>query len=149
MASISEFSLTKLASGIKKKDFTSEEVTKSFINNSKKSKKLNAYVTECFDDAIESAKNFDKKKHYKGLLPGIPIAVKDLFCTKNIKTTAGSKILHNFIPTYESTVTNNLWSEGAFLLGKLNCDEFAMGSSNETSFFGNVINPCEIGRAHV
>ena len=141
MANISEFSLTKLASGIKKKDFTSEEVTKSFINNSKKSKKLNAYITECFDDAIESAKNFDKKKDYKGLLPGIPIAVKDLFCTKNIKTTAGSKILHNFIPTYESTVTNNLWSEGAFLLGKLNCDEFAMGSSNETSFFGNVINP--------
>ena len=141
MADISEFSLTKLVSGIKKKDFTSEEVTKSFINNSKKSKKLNAYITECFDDAIESAKNFDKKKYYKGLLPGIPIAVKDLFCTKNIKTTAGSKILHNFIPTYESTVTNNLWSEGAFLLGKLNCDEFAMGSSNETSFFGNVINP--------
>jgi len=141
MADISEFSLTKLVSGIKKKDFTSEEVTKSFINNSKKSKKLNAYITECFDVAIETAKNFDKKKDHKGLLPGIPIAVKDLFCTKNIRTTAGSKILHNFIPTYESTVTNNLWSEGAFLLGKLNCDEFAMGSSNETSFFGNTINP--------
>ena len=141
MENISEFSLTKLVSGIKKKDFTSEEVTKSFISNSEKSKKLNAYITECFDEAIKFAKNFDKKKDYKGLLSGIPIAVKDLFCTKNIKTTAGSKILHNFIPTYESTVTNNLWSEGAFLLGKLNCDEFAMGSSNETSFFGNVINP--------
>ena len=74
-------------------------------------------------------------------MPGIPIAVKDLFCTKNVKTTAGSKILHNFVPTYESTVTKKLWSEGAFLLGKLNCDEFAMGSSNETSFFGNVTNP--------
>jgi len=86
MAGISEFSLTKLVSGIKKKDFTSEEVTKSFINNSKKSKKLNAYITECFDVAIESAKNFDKKKDHKGLLPGIPIAVKDLFCTKNIRT---------------------------------------------------------------
>ena len=84
MANISEFSLTKLVSGIKKKDFTSEEVTKSFINNSKKSKKLNTYITECFDDAIKSAKDFDKKKDYKGLLPGIPIAVKDLFCTKNI-----------------------------------------------------------------
>ena len=141
MENISEFSLTKLVSGIKKKDFTSEEVTKSFISNSEKSKKLNAYITECFDEAIKFAKNFDKKKDHKGLLSGIPIAVKDLFCTKNIKTTAGSKILHNFIPTYESTVTNNLWSEGAFLLGKLNCDEFAMGSSNETSFFGNVINP--------
>jgi len=85
MANISEFSLTELASGIKKKDFTSEEATKSFINNSKKTKKLNAYITECFDDAIKSAKDFDKKKDYKGLLPGIPIAVKDLFCTKNIK----------------------------------------------------------------
>ena len=82
-----------------------------------------------------------KKKDYKGLLAGVPIAVKDLFCTKNVKTTAGSKILHNFIPTYESTVTNKLWEQGAFLLGKLNCDEFAMGSSNETSFFGNVANP--------
>jgi len=141
MANLSEFSLTKLVSGIKKKDFTSEEVTKSFISNSEKSKKLNAYITECFDEAIKFAKNFDKKKDYKGLLSGIPIAVKDLFCTKNIKTTAGSKILHNFIPTYESTVTNNLWSEGAYLLGKLNCDEFAMGSSNETSYFGNVQNP--------
>ena len=69
------------------------------------------------------------------------MAVKDLFCTKNIRTTAGSKILNNFVPTYESTVTQNIWNEGAILLGKLNCDEFAMGSSNETSFFGNVQNP--------
>ena len=141
MVNISEFSLTKLVSGIKKKDFTSEEVTESFIKNSENSNKLNTYITECFDEAIKSAKRFDKKKDYKGLLPGIPIAVKDLFCTKNVKTTAASKILHNFIPTYESTVTNNLWSQGAFLLGKLNCDEFAMGSSNETSFFGCVTNP--------
>ena len=141
MSNISELSLTKLVAGIKKKDFTSEEVTKSFVSNSEKSKKLNTYITKCFDDAIKSAKNFDKKKDYKGLLSGVPIAVKDLFCTKNIKTTAGSKILHNFVPTYESTVTDNLWSEGSFLLGNLNCDEFAMGSSNETSFFGNVINP--------
>jgi len=141
MANISDFTLTKLVAGIKKKDFTSEEVTRSFINSSEKSKKLNTYITKCFDEAISAAKNFDKKKDYKGLLAGVPIAVKDLFCTKNVNTTAGSKILHNFIPTYESTVTNNLWSEGAFLLGKLNCDEFAMGSSNETSFFGNTINP--------
>jgi len=141
MANISDFTLTKLVAGIKKKDFTSQEVTKSFISSSEKSKKLNTYITKCFDEAISAAKNFDKKKDYKGLLAGVPIAVKDLFCTKNVKTTAGSKILHNFVPTYESTVTNNLWSEGSFLLGKLNCDEFAMGSSNETSFFGNVTNP--------
>jgi len=141
MSNISKFSLTKIVNGIKKKEFSSEEVTRSFINNSKKSKKLNTYITECFDEALKTAKDFDKKKNYNGLLSGVPIAVKDLFCTKNVKTTAGSKILNNFIPTYESTVTNNLWSQGAFLLGKLNCDEFAMGSSNETSFFGNVINP--------
>ena len=141
MSKISELSLTKIVNGIKKKDFTSEEVTKSFIDKCTKSKKLNTYITECFDEALKFSKNFDKKKDHKGLLSGVPIAVKDLFCTKNVKTTAGSKILHNFIPTYESTVTNNLWSQGAFLLGKLNCDEFAMGSSNETSFFGNVKNP--------
>jgi len=141
MSKISELSLTKIVNGIKKKDFTSEEVTKSFIDISNKSKKLNAYITECFDEALKFSKNFDKKKDHEGLLSGVPIAVKDLFCTKNVKTTAGSKILHNFIPTYESTVTSNLWSHGAFLLGKLNCDEFAMGSSNETSFFGNVKNP--------
>ena len=141
MSNILELSLKKIVNGIKKKDFTSEEVTKTFIDNSIKSKKLNTYITECFDDALKNAKNFDKKKYQDGLLSGVPIAVKDLFCTKNVKTTAGSKILHNFIPTYESTVTNNLWSQGAFLLGKLNCDEFAMGSSNETSFFGNVQNP--------
>ena len=141
MSDILKLSLTDIVKGIKRKSFTSEDVTKAFIMNSKKSKKLNSYITECFEDALNSAKNFDKKKDYKGILSGVPIAVKDLFCTKNIKTTAGSKILHNFVPTYESTVTNNLWSQGAFLLGKLNCDEFAMGSSNETSFFGNVKNP--------
>ena len=141
MSNIIKLSLSEIVDGIKKKNFTSEEVTKVFIDNSIKSKKLNTYITSCFEEALKSAKNFDKKKDNKGLLSGVPIAVKDLFCTKDVKTTAGSKILHNFIPTYESTVTNNLWSQGAFLLGKLNCDEFAMGSSNETSFFGNVINP--------
>jgi aspartyl-tRNA(Asn)/glutamyl-tRNA(Gln) amidotransferase subunit A len=127
--------------GIKKKEFTSEEVTNSYISNSEKAKKLNTYITTNFDKALDQAKNFDKTRNFDGLLSGIPIAVKDLFCTKDIKTTAGSKMLNNFIPTYESTVTSNLWKEGAFLLGKLNCDEFAMGSSNETSFYGNVINP--------
>ncbi|MAH02853.1 MAG: Asp-tRNA(Asn)/Glu-tRNA(Gln) amidotransferase GatCAB subunit A [Candidatus Pelagibacter sp.] len=141
MTDLTNFSIVDLVNGIKNKDFTSEEVTKSFIKNAENSDKLNAYITKCFDEALVSAKNFDKKNISKGLLPGIPIAVKDMFCTKDVKTTAGSKILNNFLPTYESTVTNKLWLEGAFLLGKLNCDEFAMGSSNETSFFGNVTNP--------
>ena len=141
MKELTKKSLCSLVDGIKKKDFTSEELTSSYIDNSKKAKKLNTFITTNFDNALNQAKNFDKKGDFKGLLPGMPIAVKDLFCTKDIKTTAGSKMLNNFIPTYESTVTSNLWSEGSFLLGKLNCDEFAMGSSNETSFFGNVINP--------
>jgi hypothetical protein len=100
------------------------------------------FVTTTFDQALDKAKQFDKKPNFDQLLPGIPLAVKDLFCTENIKTTAGSNILNNFIPSYESTVTKNLWNNGSFLLGKLNCDEFAMGSSNETSHYGNVINPC-------
>jgi aspartyl-tRNA(Asn)/glutamyl-tRNA(Gln) amidotransferase subunit A len=141
MTDLTNFTLVDLVKGIKNKDFSSEEITKSFIKNAESSDKLNTYITKCFDEALLSAKNFDKKNKPSGLLPGIPIAVKDMFCTKNVKTTAGSKILNNFLPTYESTVTNKLWFEGAFLLGKLNCDEFAMGSSNETSFFGNVTNP--------
>ena len=81
MSKISELSLTKIVKGIKKKDFSSEEVTKSFIDSSKKSKKLNTYITECFDQALKFSKNFDKKKDHKGLLSGVPIAVKDMFCT--------------------------------------------------------------------
>ena len=135
--------LTELIKNIKDKKISSEEVTKSFIEKAEKAKTLNCYITEDFDSAIKKAKKFDSKPNFKCKLPGIPIAVKDLFCTEGVKTTAGSKILNNFIPTYESTVTQNLWNEGGILLGKLNCDEFAMGSSNETSFFGNVQSPID------
>jgi aspartyl-tRNA(Asn)/glutamyl-tRNA(Gln) amidotransferase subunit A len=101
------------------------------------------FITEDFSTALEKSKIFDDKPNFDLKLPGVPIAVKDLFCTNGINTTAGSKILNNFVPTYESTVTQNIWDQGAILLGKLNCDEFAMGSSNETSFFGNVQNPID------
>ena len=141
MTSITELSLNEIVDNIKNKTFSSTEVTKAFVERSEKSIKLNAYITENFSSAIDLAKKFDEKPNYDLKLPGIPIAVKDLFCTDGIKTTAGSKILNNFIPTYESTVTQNIWDQGGILLGKLNCDEFAMGSSNETSFFGNVQNP--------
>jgi aspartyl-tRNA(Asn)/glutamyl-tRNA(Gln) amidotransferase subunit A len=141
MSDITNKSLTETVDLIKKKEIKSEEVTNAYINNAKKGKKLNSFITESFDNALTKAKNFDVKPNYKLLLPGVPLAVKDLFCTNGVRTTAGSKMLENFFPTYESTITTNLWSEGAFLLGKLNCDEYAMGSSNETSFFGNVINP--------
>ena len=143
MSEITSQSLTSLVKNIKNKKLSSEEVTKAFVERSKKSKKLNAYISENFSDALDKAKKFDQKPNLDLKLPGIPIAVKDLFCTKGVKTTAGSKILNNFFPTYESTVTQNIWNEGGILLGKLNCDEFAMGSSNETSFFGNVQSPID------
>jgi len=141
MSEITSLTLTELVKNIKEKKVSSLEITKSFIDRSKKSKKLNTYITEDFESAIEKAKKFDENPNFNLKLPGIPIAVKDLFCTNGVKTTAGSKILNNFIPTYESTVTQNIWDQGGILLGKLNCDEFAMGSSNETSYFGNVQNP--------
>ena len=144
MSGIISQSLTELVKNIKEKKISSEPVTKAIIKRSEKSKNLNAYITEDFASALSKAKNFDQKPNFNLKLPGIPMAVKDLFCTNGVKTTAGSKILSNFIPTYESTVTKNIWNEGAILLGKLNCDEFAMGSSNETSFFGNVQNPIDI-----
>ena len=143
MSNITDQTLSELIKNIKSKKLSSTEITKAFIERSEKSKKLNTYVTENFTSAIEKAKKFDDKPNFDLKLPGIPVAVKDLFCTNGVKTTAGSKILNNFIPTYESTVTQNIWDQGGILLGKLNCDEFAMGSSNETSFFGYVQNPIE------
>jgi aspartyl-tRNA(Asn)/glutamyl-tRNA(Gln) amidotransferase subunit A len=143
MSDITSLTLTELVKNIKDKKISSEETTKAFIDRGEKSRDLNVYITEDFSNALEKAKNFDQKPNFDLKLPGIPMAVKDLFCTNGVKTTAGSKILDNFIPPYESTVTQNIWNEGAILLGKLNCDEFAMGSSNETSFFGNVQSPID------
>ncbi|MDA7779951.1 Asp-tRNA(Asn)/Glu-tRNA(Gln) amidotransferase subunit GatA [Candidatus Pelagibacter sp.] len=145
MSDITSLTLTELVKNIKDKKISSEETTKAFIDRGEKSRDLNAYITEDFSNALEKAKSFDQKPNFGLKLPGVPMAVKDLFCTKDLKTTAGSKILNNFIPPYESTVTQNIWNEGAILLGKLNCDEFAMGSSNETSFFGNVQSPIDKG----
>ena len=145
MSNITSLTLTELVKNIKDKKISSEETTKAFIDRGEKSRDLNAYITEDFSNALEKAKSFDQKPNFDLKLPGVPMAVKDLFCTKDLKTTAGSKILNNFIPPYESTVTQNIWNEGAILLGKLNCDEFAMGSSNETSFFGNVQSPIDKG----
>jgi len=143
MSDITKQSLSELIKNIKERKLSSTEITKAFVERSEKSKELNTYITQNFDQALENSKKFDNHPNLNLKLPGIPIAVKDLFCTENIRTTAGSKILENFIPTYESTVTQNIWNEGAILLGKLNCDEFAMGSSNETSYFGNVQNPID------
>ncbi len=141
MSEIIKKNLSEIIDLIKKKEIKSEELANLYINKVNKSKKLNSYITTCFEHTIQKSKEFDKKPNLNSLLPGVPLAVKDLFCTNGFKTTAGSKMLENFIPQYESTVTENLWKEGAILLGKLNCDEYAMGSSNETSYFGNVVNP--------
>ncbi len=141
MSEIVKKNLSEIIDLIKKKEIKSEELANLYIDKVNKSKKLNSYITTCFEHTIQKSKEFDKKPNLNSLLPGVPLAVKDLFCTHGFKTTAGSKMLENFIPQYESTVTENLWKEGAILLGKLNCDEYAMGSSNETSYFGNVINP--------
>ena len=143
MANLIDLTLSDLVNKVKSKEISSKEITSAYIDRSKQSKKLNTYVEETFDSALKSSEKFDANPDFKKKLPGIPLAVKDLFCTKNVKTTASSKILENFIPSYESTVTENLWNEGAILIGKLNCDEFAMGSSNETSHFGNVISPID------
>ena len=141
MSEINNLKLCDLVDKIKNKILSSKEITEAFINRSKKSSKLNSYITDNFDNALNRAKEFDEKPDFNKKIPGIPLAVKDLFCTKNLRTTAGSKILENFIPTYESTVTQNIIDHGGIIIGKLNCDEFAMGSSNETSNYGNVQNP--------
>ena len=141
MSDITKLSLVDLVNNIKNKSISCEEVTSAYIKRINKSKKLNCYIESDFEQAINKAKSLDNKSDKNKKLFGAPIAVKDLFCTKNLQTTASSKILKGFKPQYESTVTSKLWDQDAILLGKLNCDEFAMGSSNETSFYGNVINP--------
>jgi aspartyl-tRNA(Asn)/glutamyl-tRNA(Gln) amidotransferase subunit A len=141
MTTIAKYTLVKLINKIKSKEISAVEATNAYVERIQKSKNLNTFVTLTLESALDQAKKADESNKKDGVLSCAPIAVKDLFCTKNVQTTASSKILKNFIPTYESTVTSKLWNEGAILLGKLNCDEFAMGSSNETSAYGNVINP--------
>lgn len=129
--------------GLAKKDFTSVELTQASIEAMQAAKPLNAMITETPEKAIEMAKASDARRAAgkAGLLEGIPLAIKDLFCTEGVLTTAASHILDGFKPAYESTATANLWQAGAVMLGKLNLDEFAMGSSNETSYYGPAINP--------
>jgi len=142
-SSLTELSLTQAREGLAKKDFTATELTKAYLAVMNEKRELNAYITETPELALEQAKASDERlsSGKAGKLEGIPLAIKDLFCTKGIRTTAGSKMLDNFIPPYESTVTQNLWNAGAVMLGKVNMDEFAMGSSNLNSAYGPVINP--------
>jgi aspartyl-tRNA(Asn)/glutamyl-tRNA(Gln) amidotransferase subunit A len=125
------------------KEITSSELVAAHIAQIEKTQKLNNFITETFENAIAQAKIADQNIAAGNArkLEGIPVAVKDLYCTKGIRTTACSKILHNFVPPYESTVSSNIANHGAISLGKTNMDEFAMGSLNDTSYFGQSINP--------
>ncbi|MDA0368422.1 MAG: Asp-tRNA(Asn)/Glu-tRNA(Gln) amidotransferase subunit GatA [Proteobacteria bacterium] len=125
------------------RSISARELAESHIAAIEASRALNAFVSETADRAIADAARADVRlaKGDAGVLEGIPVAIKDLFCTKGVLSTAGSHILNGFVPAYESTVTANMWREGAVMLGKTNMDEFAMGSSNETSYYGPVLNP--------
>ena len=144
MSDLTKLTLKAAVDGLKAKQFSSEEITRSFLTAIESANPtLNAFVTVTADKAIDMARAADARlaKGQGGVLEGAPLGIKDLFCTDGVQTTAGSNMLRGFVPPYESTVSANLWRDGAVMLGKLNMDEFAMGSSNETSAFGPVVNP--------
>jgi len=129
--------------GLLRKDFSAVELTEAHLAAMARARALNAYVVETPDRALDAARDSDARIAAGTVLPldGVPVAIKDVFCTDGVETTAGSRILDGFVPTYESTVTANLRRDGAVALGKTNCDEFAMGSANVTSAHGPVVNP--------
>ncbi len=140
---LTDLTLAEARDGIQAKDFTAVELTQAHIDAVAGARSLNAFITETPDQALAMAAESDKRVAANDPRPmeGVPIAVKDLFCTNGIQTTAASHILEGFVPPYESSVTQNMWNAGGVLLGKTNLDEFAMGSSNENSYFGPVENP--------
>jgi aspartyl-tRNA(Asn)/glutamyl-tRNA(Gln) amidotransferase subunit A len=138
-----DFTLADARDAVAAKKISSKELTAAFSRAVAAARPLNAFVTETPDKALAMAEESDARiaRGEARPLEGLPLAIKDLFCTKGVRTTAGSNILNNFVPPYESTVTQNLWNAGAVMLGKTNMDEFAMGSSNETSFYKPVTSP--------
>jgi aspartyl-tRNA(Asn)/glutamyl-tRNA(Gln) amidotransferase subunit A len=143
MAELTSLTLAQARAALAKKTFSAAELADAHLAAMEKARALNAYVLETPERAQAMARASDARiaAGKAGPLEGIPLGIKDLFCTAGVRTTACSKILDGFTPTYESTVSANLWRDGAVMLGKLNNDEFAMGSSNETSCFGPVVNP--------
>ncbi len=143
MTSLTSLTLTEARDGLRAKKFSARELADAHLKAMEKARGLNAFVLETPGRARAMAAEADKHiaEGKARPLEGIPLGIKDMFCTEGVRTTAGSKILGNFAPSYESTVTANLWRDGAVLLGKTNCDEFAMGSSNETSASGPVTSP--------
>jgi aspartyl-tRNA(Asn)/glutamyl-tRNA(Gln) amidotransferase subunit A len=143
MSDLTALTLKDALQGLRQRRFSSEEITRAHIAAIEGARALNAFVLETPDRALAMARASDARiaAGDAGPLEGAPIGIKDLFCTEGVRSTAASRILGDFTPPYESTVTANLWRDGAVMLGKLNMDEFAMGSSNETSAFGPVVNP--------
>ncbi len=143
MSELTSLTIAAARAGLRAKKFSAAELAEAHLVAMERARALNAYVLETPERAHAMAKASDARiaKGEAHALEGIPLAIKDMFCTANVRTTAGSHILDNFIPTYDSTVSSQLWRDGAVLLGKTNNDEFAMGSSNETSFMGPVTSP--------
>lgn len=144
MTKLTELTIAQAAEGLAAGDFTSVELTDAHISAVEAARELNAFITETPEVARDRAKASDARRAKGGAagpMDGIPVAIKDLFCTEGVLTTAASHILDGFKPTYESTVSANLRDAGAVMLGKANLDEFAMGSANITSYYGNVISP--------
>ena len=143
MTKITDLGVVETLNGLNKKDFSSEEVVSEYLKLIEKDTKLNAYIHFNRDKSLSEAKKSDQRRANNSSLPleGLPIAIKDIFCVEGEKTSACSKMLENFVPDYESTVTSKLWQSGGIYIGKTSMDEFAMGSSNETSYFGEVTNP--------
>jgi aspartyl-tRNA(Asn)/glutamyl-tRNA(Gln) amidotransferase subunit A len=143
MSDLTDLTVAQIRDGFRQGEFTAREVAEAFNANVAAAKALNAFIVETPDHALAAADAADKARSEDKLLPlsGVPIGMKDLFCTQGVQTTAASHMLEGFVPTYESTVSRHLFEAGAGMLGKLNLDQFAMGSSNETSYFGNVISP--------
>ena len=140
MSELTSLSIAELRDGLRGGEFSAREIAEAYNAAVADARGLNAYTVETPDDALAAAEAADSGKS-SGPLAGIPLGIKDLFATEGVDTTAGSRILKDFRPPYESTVTANLRNAGAGMLGKLNMDEFAMGSSNETSAYGPVISP--------
>ena len=140
---LNKLTILEATTGLKEKKFSSTELVESHIKAIEKHEPLNAFITKTFDTARERAGESDKRflNGEARKLEGIPVAIKDIYCTKGVKTTCASKVLENFIPPYESTVTGKLFDSGAVMLGKTNMDEFAMGSTSTYSHYGAVINP--------
>src|SRR5450432_1147674 len=143
MSDLTKLTLKTALDGLADKSFSAVELTQAHVEAVEAARALNAFVLETPEQALDMARASDARRASgsAGPLDGAPLGIKDLFCTKGVRSTAGSKIIGEFKPTYESTITANLWRDGAVMLGKLNMDEFAMGSSNERSAFGPVVNP--------